>query len=95
MKKIELLVEKQDLSLLTEDTELLKESEADIKVPGLIYKLGDPVFVGKIPLKQELTVIPGDTEAVKLGWLVKENIGMSVSNLRDPQLEYVTDVMEM
>lgn len=93
-------LEEDDLSvvesLLTEDTSLIKKPEADIKIPRRIITRGDPVFMGKIPLRNELTVLPADNPSPKpIGWTIHENIGIGVVNMRDPNLTEVTDVMEM
>lgn len=37
-------------------------------------------FVGKIPTRTELTVLPADSEIEPVGWFVKETIGASVSH---------------
>ena len=52
------------------------------KVPlNTVYVLADPEFVGVMPIRQDLNVIPADKpEELRIGWIVYEEIGMSVVN---------------
>jgi hypothetical protein len=49
----------------------------------MIYKSGDIEFVGKIPVKQEITVLDADEPKNKLiGWTCYETIGIGIVNAR-------------
>ena len=52
------------------------------KVPlNAVYVLADPEFVGVMPIRQDIQVIPADdTRRLRVGWVVYEEIGMSVVN---------------
>ena len=52
------------------------------KVPlNTVYVLADPEFVGVMPIRQDIQVIPADKpEELRVGWVVYEEIGMSVVN---------------
>lgn len=52
------------------------------KVPeNTVYVLADPEFVGVMPIRQDIQVIPADKpEELRIGWVVYEEIGMSVVN---------------
>lgn len=52
------------------------------KVPAnTVYVLADPEFVGVMPIRQDIQVIPADSpENLKLGWVIYEEIGLSVVN---------------
>ena len=52
------------------------------KVPlNTVYVLADPEFVGVMPIRQDIQVIPADIpERLRIGWVVYEEIGMSVVN---------------
>lgn len=52
------------------------------KVPlNTVYVLADPEFVGVMPIRQDIQVIPADdTRRLRVGWVVYEEIGMSVVN---------------
>ena len=52
------------------------------KVPlNTVYVLADPEFVGVMPIRQDIQVIPADKpENLRLGWVVYEEIGVSVVN---------------
>jgi hypothetical protein len=61
---------------------------ADIMVskivpPGTIYGAADPEFVGVMPVRQDIEVIPADEpRQLKLGWVVSEEIGIGIVNPR-------------
>jgi hypothetical protein len=61
---------------------------ADIMVskvvpPGTVYGLADPEFVGVMPIRQDIEVLPADEpKQVKLGWVVTEEIGIAIVNPR-------------
>ncbi|MNB85422.1 Phage capsid family protein [compost metagenome] len=52
------------------------------KVPmNTVYVLADPEFVGVMPIRQDIQVIPADKpEELRLGWVIYEEIGLSVVN---------------
>ena len=46
-----------------------------------VYVLADPEFVGVMPVRQDIQVIPADKpEMLRVGWIVYEEIGLSVVN---------------
>lgn len=46
-----------------------------------VYVLADPEFVGVMPIRQDIQVIPADKpEHLRLGWVVYEEIGAAVVN---------------
>lgn len=61
---------------------------ADILVSKLvpakeIFAVADPEFVGVMPIRQDIEVLPADEpKQLKLGWVVNEIIGMAVINPR-------------
>jgi hypothetical protein len=61
---------------------------ADIMVskvvpPGTVYALTDPEFVGVMPIRQDIEVLPADEpKQLKLGWVVSEEIGIAIVNPR-------------
>jgi hypothetical protein len=49
--------------------------------PETVYILADPEFVGVMPIRQDINVIPADSpKDLRLGWVVYEEIGMAVVN---------------
>jgi hypothetical protein len=51
--------------------------------PGTIYAAADPEFVGVMPIRQDVEVIPADEpKQLKLGWVVSEIIGIAIANPR-------------
>lgn len=52
------------------------------KVPAnTVYVLADPEFVGVMPIRQDIQVIPADKpEELRLGWVIYEEIGLGVVN---------------
>ena len=52
------------------------------KVPmDTVYVLADPEFVGVMPIRQDIQVIPADKpEELRLGWVIYEEIGLAVVN---------------
>lgn len=52
------------------------------KVPlNTVYCLADPEFVGVMPIRQDIQVIPADKpEELRLGWVIYEEIGLAVVN---------------
>lgn len=61
---------------------------ADIMVskivpPGTVYGAADPEFVGVMPVRQDIEVLPADEpKQLKLGWVVSEEIGIGIANPR-------------
>lgn len=52
------------------------------KVPlNTVYVLADPEFVGVMPIRQDIQVIPADDpKSLRLGWVVYEEVGFAVVN---------------
>ena len=49
--------------------------------PGTIYGAADPEFVGVMPIRQDIEVLPADEpKQLKLGWVVSEIIGLAIVN---------------
>lgn len=61
---------------------------ADIMVskivpPGTVYAAADPEFVGVMPIRQDIEVLPADEpKRLSLGWVVSEEIGIAIVNPR-------------
>ncbi|HUU86750.1 MAG TPA: HK97-fold major capsid protein [Candidatus Glassbacteria bacterium] len=61
---------------------------ADIMVtkivpPGTVYACADPEFVGVMPIRQDIEVLPADEpRRLMLGWIVSEIIGIGIVNPR-------------
>jgi len=50
---------------------------------GTVYVLAEPEFVGVMPIRQDINVIPADKpERLRLGWVVYEEIGVAIVNPR-------------
>jgi hypothetical protein len=50
---------------------------------GTIYAVADPEFVGVMPIRQDIEVLPADEpKQLKLGWVVSEIIGIGIVNPR-------------
>jgi len=48
-----------------------------------VYAVADPEFVGVMPIRQDIEVLPADEpKQLKLGWVVNEIIGIAVVNPR-------------
>lgn len=48
-----------------------------------VYAVADPEFVGVMPIRQDIEVLPADEpKQLKLGWVVNEIIGLAVINGR-------------
>jgi hypothetical protein len=46
-----------------------------------VFVLADPEFVGVMPIRQDIQVIPADKpENLRLGWVIYEEIGVAVVN---------------
>lgn len=51
--------------------------------PGTIFGVADPEFVGVMPVRQDIEVLPADEpKQLKLGWVVNEIIGLGIVNPR-------------
>jgi hypothetical protein len=51
--------------------------------PGTIYGCADPEFLGVMPIRQDIEVLPADEpKQLKLGWVVSEIIGIAIVNPR-------------
>lgn len=51
--------------------------------PGTVYGCADPEFVGVMPIRQDIEVLPADEpKRLSLGWVVSEIIGCGVVNPR-------------
>lgn len=51
--------------------------------PGTVYAAADPEFVGVMPVRQDIEVLPADEpRQLKLGWVVSEIIGLAIVNPR-------------
>jgi hypothetical protein len=61
---------------------------ADIMVskivpPGTVYACADPEFVGVMPIRQDIEVLPADEpRRLMLGWIISEIIGIGIVNPR-------------
>lgn len=50
---------------------------------GTVFGVADPEFVGVMPIRQDIEVLPADRPTeLKLGWVVNEIIGIAVMNTR-------------
>lgn len=50
---------------------------------GTVYGCADPEFVGVMPIRQDVEVLPADEpRQLKLGWVVNEIIGLGIVNPR-------------
>jgi hypothetical protein len=51
--------------------------------PGTIYGCADPEFVGVLPIRQDIEILPADEpRRLSLGWVVSEVIGLGIVNPR-------------
>jgi hypothetical protein len=51
--------------------------------PGTVFGAADPEFVGVMPIRQDIEVLPADEpKQLKLGWVVNELIGIGIVNPR-------------
>jgi hypothetical protein len=50
---------------------------------GTVFGAADPEFVGVMPIRQDIEVIPADEpKQLKLGWVISEIIGIGLVNAR-------------
>jgi hypothetical protein len=51
--------------------------------PGTVYAVADPEFVGVMPIRQDIEVMPADEpKQMKLGWVISEILGLAIVNPR-------------
>jgi hypothetical protein len=51
--------------------------------PGTVFGVADPEFVGVMPIRQDIEVLPADEpKRLLLGWVVNEIIGLGIVNPR-------------
>ncbi len=51
--------------------------------PGTVYGCADPEFVGVMPIRQDIEVLPADEpRRLSLGWVISEIIGLAIVNPR-------------
>jgi hypothetical protein len=51
--------------------------------PGTVYAASDPEFLGVMPIRQDIEVLPADEpRQLKLGWVISEEIGLAIVNPR-------------
>jgi hypothetical protein len=61
---------------------------------GTIYGAADPDFVGVMPIRQDIEVLPADEpRQLKLGWVVSEIIGLAICNPRGVACGRKSDVV--
>jgi hypothetical protein len=61
---------------------------------GVVYGAADPEFVGVMPVRQDIEVIPADEpKQLKLGWVVSEIIGIGITNARGVAKGYKSAVI--
>lgn len=49
--------------------------------PGSVYILAPAEYVGAIPVRQDITVLPADNpKELRLGWVIYEELGIVVIN---------------
>jgi hypothetical protein len=57
-----------------------------------VFSSADPEFVGVMPVRQDIEVLPADEpKQLKLGWVVSEIIGIGIVNPRGVASGFVTD----
>jgi hypothetical protein len=57
-----------------------------------VFACADPEFVGVMPVRQDIEVLPADEpKQLKLGWVVSEIIGIAIVNPRGVASGFVTD----
>lgn len=58
-----------------------------------VFVLADPEFVGVMPIRQDIQVIPADEpKTLRLGWVVYEEIGAAViNNMAVTMIEFIND----
>lgn len=50
---------------------------------GTVYCVAEPEFLGVMPIRQDINVIPADKPSrLRLGWIVYEEIGIGIVNTR-------------
>lgn len=57
-----------------------------------VFAMAEPEFVGVMPIRQDIEVIPADEPVqLKIGWVVSEEIGIGIVNPRGVATGYVED----
>ena len=60
--------------------------------PKQVFAVAEPEFVGVMPVRQDIEVLPADEpKQLKLGWVVSEIIGIGIVNPRGVASGFVTD----
>ena len=60
--------------------------------PKQVFAAADPEFVGVMPVRQDIEVLPADEpKQLKLGWVVSEIIGIGIVNPRGVASGFVTE----
>jgi hypothetical protein len=60
--------------------------------PKQVFACADPEFVGVMPVRQDIEVLPADEpKQLKLGWVVSEIIGIGIVNPRGTASGFVSD----
>lgn len=60
--------------------------------PKQVFAAAEPEFVGVMPVRQEIEVLPADEpKQLKLGWVVSEIIGIGIVNPRGVSSGFVSD----
>lgn len=60
--------------------------------PKQVFACAEPEFVGVMPVRQDIEVLPADEpKQLKLGWVVSEIIGIGIVNPRGVATGFVTD----
>lgn len=50
---------------------------------GLVYLMAEPEYLGVMPIRKDVTVVPADKpEKLRIGYVVSENIGVGIVNAR-------------
>lgn len=63
--------------------------------PGTVFSAADPEFVGVMPVRQDIEVMPADEpKRLSLGWVVSETIGLSITNPRGVAVARKTTVTQ-
>lgn len=63
-----------------------------IVTPKQVFAVAEPEFVGVMPVRQDIEVLPADEpKQLKLGWVVSEIIGIGIVNPRGVASGFVTD----
>lgn len=59
---------------------------------GQAFAVAPPEFVGVLPIRQDIEILPADEpKQLKLGWVVSEEVGIGILNVRGVATGFVTD----